>query len=307
MKWFGGRADPGASRDPELPLSVAQAQLLRRLVRDAWARLGREVVVHSDHVVDADGGVFGLWNLAVLVGDEPRRRWPRLVGEHVRRLAAPTPSVDELSEAQLRDQVVLRVVDGTSLPDASWFPSAPTLAGDLRQVLVVDLPDSVMTPPESYLAARGELDELRAAGRANLWYMMRSEPRALETVGADDGQFHVLLGDSVYTASMAVFLPELVSMVGQADLGRGILVALPHRHQVAFRVVDGPGAVVAIQNLCWFAMAGYNQGAGAVSPHVFWVKDGHWEQLTAFDEDQPQAVHVVVGPELATALGLPEV
>lgn len=283
-------------------MSLAQAQHLRELVRVAWARVGREVTVHSDHVRDADGGVFGLWNLAVLVADAPQRQWPKLVDDHVGRLAAPAPSLKALSDDQLREQLALRIVEEASLPDPAWFPSAPTLCGDLRQVLVLDFPETVITPPESDLAARGDLDEWRAVARGNLWRMMRSEPREHEVLsGREGGQFHVLLGESFYTASMAIFLPELLSMVGQADLDQGVLVALPFRHQVAFRVVDGPDAALALQNLFAFAMGGYEDGAGPVSPHVFWVKDGRWEQVTRRDENGPQ---IVVNAELADALGL---
>ena len=304
MKWFGKKGDSGAPRDAELPLNIEQAQRLRVLVRDAWARLGREVTLHPGHVEDADGGVYGLWNLAAVVGQNSERHWPRLVDEHVRRLANPGPSLDELTDAQLHEQLVLRIVDGTSLPDTSWFANAPVLVGDLRQVLVVDFPESVMTPSESDLAARGDLAQWRAVGSGNLWRMMRGEPRDHEVLARDNtGHFHVLMGESVYTASMAIFLPELISMVGQADLGRGVLVALPFRHQVAFRVVDGPDAVIAIQHLFGFAMAGYNEGSGAVSPHVFWVRDGRWEQITRFDGDRPQ---VLVNDELAAALGMGE-
>ncbi len=302
MVWFRTKDDSNAARDPELPLSVTQAQRLRELVRVAWARVGREVTVHSDHVVDAAGGIFGLWNLAVLVADAPGRKWPGLVSEHVSRLATPNPSVQSLTDAELRAQLVLRLAENAGLPDPSWFPTAPTLAGDLRQVLVLDFPDTVITPHESELAARGDLDEWRAVGRANLWHMMRSEKRDHEVVrrGAD-GHFDVLIGDSVYTASMALFLPELLSFVSQPDLGRGVFVAMPFRHQVAFRVVDGPDAAQALQNLFGFAMAGYDDGAGPLSPHVFWVKDGKWEQVTSRDEHGPR---IIVGANLAEVLGI---
>jgi hypothetical protein len=301
MGWFGARDDRSEARDPELPLSVTKAQRLRRLVREAWARQGREVRVHSDHVVDLDGQVFGLWNLAVLVGDVPERKWPALVRDHVRRLATPSPSVEALSDSQLQAQLMLRLADGAGLPDASWFPTAPTLAGDLRELLVVDFPETVITPPERDLAARGDLDEWRAVGRANLWHAMRSERRDHQVVGPRDGAFDVLVGDSVYTASMALFLPELLSLAGRSDSGRGVFVALPFRHQVAFRVIDGPPAALALQNLFRFAMAGYDDGAGALSPHVFWVRDGKWEQVTGLNEREAR---ITLSPELADALGL---
>lgn len=302
MGWFTrGRDEADEERDPELPLSVLQAQRLRGLVRTAWAEAGREVTVYSDHVEDASGGTFGLWNLAATVADAPPRRWPRLVATHVQRLATPGPGIADLTDSQLHDQLVLRLAEGTSLPEP-WFPTAPTLVGDLREVLVIDFPDTVITPSERELAARGDLDAWRAVGRANLWRLMRSERRECEVVRrGDGGDFHVLMGDSVYTASMTLFLPELLSLAGQPAGHAGVLVALPFRNQVGFRLVDGPGAAGALRNLFLFAMAGYDEAPGPLSPHVFWVSDGRWVQLTRRDDE---GARIEVPADLARALGI---
>lgn len=302
MAWFRSEDDSGSARDPDLPLSVAQAQRLRDLVRVAWAKTGREVTVHSDHVVDADGDIFGLWDLAAMVAGLPARKWPGFVSDQVRDFTAG-PSIEALSDSELRAHLVLSLVDNAAFAAPSWFSTAPTLAGGLRQVLALDFPPVVITPDEAKLAAHGDLDEWRAVGRANLWEMMRREPRDHQVVQTDEGStFDVLFGD-VFTASMAIFLPELISMVGHADLGRGVLVAVPMRHQVAFRVIDGSEAVATLHRLFGLAMAGCSDGVGALSPHVYWVKDGNWEQVTEIDEDGPR---LVVGAALAEALGLPD-
>ncbi len=301
MGWFTKNDTSG--RDPQLPLTVDQAQRLRQLVRDAWAAVGREVTVHSDHVVDAEGSTFGLWNLAVLVSDAPARKWPALVRTHVDRLAAPNPAVENLSDGELRTMLVLRLADTSALPEPEWFATAPVLVGNLRLTLALDFPDTVLTPREADFASRGDLDEWRAVGRGNLWHLMRSEKLQHEVLGRAAGdRFDVILGESFFTASMVLFLPELISLVGRSDLGHGVLVAMPYRHQVAFRVIDGPHAALGLQNIFGFAMAGYDEGAGPLSPHVFWVKDGHWEQVTERDEN---GARIVVSPELAAALGLP--
>ncbi|PKQ31712.1 MAG: hypothetical protein CVT62_07700 [Actinobacteria bacterium HGW-Actinobacteria-2] len=302
MGWFTKKDSSESARDPELPLSIAGAQRLRQLVRDAWAEHGREVTVHSDHVVDAEGSAFGLWNLAVLVSDAPQRKWPGLVRTHVGMLATPKPGVETLTEDELRAQLVLRLADGGGVPNPEWFETAPTLVGDLRLTLALDFPDTVLTPPESDLAARGDLTEWRAVGRANLWHMMRSEKREHQVLSRGNGdQFDVLLGESFFTASMVLFLPELLELAGRADLGRGVLVAMPYRHQIAFRVIDGPNAALSLQSLFLFAMAGFDDGAGPLSPHVYWVKDGRWEQVTGRDAE---GAHMIVSPELAEALGM---
>jgi len=204
----------------------------------------------------------------------------------------------------LRARLVVRLTDASAMPNPEWFPTAPTLAGDVRLTLALDLPDTVLTPQESDLTARGDLDEWRAVGRANLWHMMRSEKREHQVLGRGEGDhFDVLLGESFFTASMVLFLPELLELAGCSDLGRGVFVAMPYRHQIAFRVVDGPSAALGLQNLFRFAMAGFADGAGPLSPHVFWVKDGRWEQITFHDA---VGARIVVSPELADALGITE-
>lgn len=304
MPWFKRRNAVDEQRDPDLPLTVGQAQRLRELVRTAWASAGREVTVHSDHVTDADGAEFGLWNLATLVAEAPARDWPGIVGHHVQIMATPTPSVETMSDDELRGQVMLRLLGRSQLPDPEWFRSSPALGDDLLQVVVVDTPTMVLTPGENVLAGRGDLDEWRAVGRANLWHLMRSERRE-HTVLSKDGRgfFDVLIGDSVFTASMTLLLAELLSLTGHADAGRGVLVTVPFRHQIAFRVIDSPDAAAALHNLFGFAMAGYDEGAGPISPNVFWVTNGQWRQITTRDGNGA-AVHVT--PELASALGLPD-
>jgi hypothetical protein len=51
----------GSNRDDHLPfLTVAEADRVRFLVRQAFAECGREVVVHGGHVRDDHGDTFGL-------------------------------------------------------------------------------------------------------------------------------------------------------------------------------------------------------------------------------------------------------
>lgn len=64
-----------------------------------------------------------------------------------------------------------------------------------------------------------------------------------------------------------------------------------------------PGSVLALNNLFRFALMGLSDAPGPLSPHVYWVKDGRWEQVTQFVNDEPR---VVVSEELAAVLGVGE-
>ncbi len=290
-------------------MSLAQADRLRALVRTVFAEHGREVTVYADHVEDDQGTQFGLWNLAALCHGEVEREWRELVQRHVGALIAPKPTVEDLSDDELRSMVRARLLERGALPRPEWHPHAVELAGQLVEILCVDLPDSVLTPAEVEFSRRGgALGPWLDAGRANL----RAELAATEleheheqvTPGGGLGGFEVLMADSVYTASFALFLPEMLARAGRADQGRGVLVTLPSRSQVAFRVVDGDGPdhAMAVQHLFRFAMAGYDDAPGGVSPHVYWVHAGSWRQVTGFDEQGRPAIHV--DEELGRALGL---
>ena len=63
----------GSNWDDHLPfLTVAEADRVRFLVRQAFAGYGREVVVHAGHLRDDQGGEFGLWNVAAACHEAPR-------------------------------------------------------------------------------------------------------------------------------------------------------------------------------------------------------------------------------------------
>ncbi len=277
----------------------------RTLVRTVFAEQGREVVVYADHVADDSGGQFGLWNIASLCSGRPRKEWRSLVDRHVRLITSPQPGLDELSDDELASGLVLRLVERQSLPNREWYPYARDLGADLVELLSVDLPESVATPTEADLAKRGPIDELRSRGLSNLRAVLRQPDIDVQRVSEDTGGgFTVVSGDSFFTASLSLLLPELLERVGVRDEGRGVLLVVPFRHQVAFRVVDGADSALALNHLFRWAMLGYSDAPGPLSPHVYWVRGGEWTQVTRFDEEDRPCVDV--SEELAEALAIDE-
>ena len=180
------------------------------------------------------------------------------------------------------------------------------VVGDLVETLCVDFPDHVMTPKESEFADRGgALGPWLDAGRHNLHAELAATALEHEEVTPPDGTgwFDVVMSESVYTASFAIFLADVLGRVGRREQGRGVLVALPFRHQIAFRVLGEEPADLpwALQHLFQFALAGYADAPGGITPHVFWVRDGSWRQVTRLDGDQAT---IQVDEELARLLGL---
>jgi hypothetical protein len=302
---FFKRSRPDPTPDGDLPLTVEQAGRLRTLVRTAFAEVGVEVVVHPDHVVDDQGRQFGLWNLAALCNDTAERQWPSMVRAHVSRLGEPE-SVEAMSDADLEQAVVLRLVESAGLPDPAWHPSALRLGDDLTSLLSVDLPHTVSTPQEAFWTGRGGLERWWGIGRANLLSLLISDELEHQRISPSDGRgaFDVVIGESFFTASTALLSEHLLRRFApEADASRGMLVVVPFRHQVAFRVLDGTeDGVLALNNLVRFAMLGFREAPGPLSPNVFWVRDGRWRQVSWIVDGQPR---VEIDEDLAAALGAP--
>ena len=286
---------PPSQPDAVLPLTVAQAATLRRLVREAFAAHGREVSIEADHVKDDTGAEFGLWNLAVLCGQHKERKWPTLVGTHVGNLIAPGHDIEALPEEQLLDLVHLRlqsVDDGLHAID-ELIPGVPT-------VLAVDLPTLVTVPQTAYWDERGGVTRWTEVGRRNLAALVGAPDIEYHRVRQGETDFSVLLGESFFTASLALDLDDVIRRYdGAADLSNGALVAVPNRHQLVWRAVDSASVIPSLNAMIAFTIMGFDEGAGPLSRHVYWRHQGRWEQITAMDGDRP-VVHV--SPELQAVL-----
>jgi len=303
-------ASVGSAPDPDLPLEVAQAQRLRSMVRQVFAESGREVSVYADHVVDDQGVELGLWNLAATVRHLPPPDWEEAVRAHVAiidrsPIAGGANELDDLDERELTVATYARVVEHGSMP-GEWHTGVGRPAEGLATVLAVDLPELVSTPASSWWEERGGERRWLATGLANLRALAISDELEHERLELDSGaSFEVVMGDSFFTASTGLVVDHLSRRFVGVDPGElGALVAMPFRHQVAFRLLEpGIETVLSLHHLFGFAQRGYAEGAGPVSPHVFWVRGGQWQQVTRVDGDQAA---VVVDDELGEALGILE-
>ena len=186
------------------------------------------------------------------------------------------PSVEELTRAaRVRLHARALLTRPEDLAAAHW------LTDELAVLVEFALADGVVVPGEDDVAETGGLAHWARVGRDNLRADLAAAPPEHDVVHrGTERAFHVLMGESTYTASLVLFLPELLRLVGCRDEGTGALVCMPFRHQVALQVIDCPAAALAINDLAEFAMQGYTRAPGGVSPHVHWVKDGRWVRLT---------------------------
>jgi hypothetical protein len=286
------------SQKPEEPadetlseLSVSGAQRLRDLVRGSMAVAGYEVTVYAGHVEDADGRQFGLGSLARRLAD-PRlaaKRWPTIVDDHIRRLIASIDGPDEFDVPtdDLLDRTYLRLYEADALPDGDWWTYGREALPGVLELLALDLPDSVATFNDEQVSKHG-LDRLRAAGLANLRREEADERATYDGV-------EILVG-SMFMASTALVLREVVlRTTGEAHLPNGVLVAVPFRHQLLYHVPRDSGVVDALNAMAGNAAAAYDTEVGPVSPHIYWWRDGAFQQITHRDDEGRVEVRVEGG------------
>lgn len=297
MGWFTRKA---RTADDAFPfLSRDDADHLRRVAADAFARAGRPVTVHDDHVEASDGAVFGLWNLAATCHEAGRRsQWPSIVDRHVEQvLTLPDPSA--LTDEGLLDVAMLRAVAPDQIPPEhrDRFRHAVHVADGLLQILVADFPTTVATLSDEDVDRVGR-ERMLAAGRARLV----AEPVEHESVDLDDGvRLEVFGGESVYVASKVLVLDDLLrGLHGERGYPDGVLVAVPDRQTLLLHVPVDAGVMSALQTLAGSAARAWATAAGGVSPSVYWWRDGSLTRISRVDGEGGVAVEV--NPELGEVL-----
>lgn len=287
-------ADPfDGVADEELEfLSVAQARRVRGLVRAAFGERGLEVTVHGGHVEDSGGRIFGLHNVAAACHNDERGPlvWPEVVDAHVRRVLAdmdaPDP-VDVLPLEELLGLVLVRLYESDGVPGLDAFPHLDFAPG-VVQMLALDQPETVHVLSGDRIDRIGGWPRLYERGLANL---RREATGPSEQIDAGAGAtFHLLLDDSVYTASRALLLPELLA--GQAVEGLGWLLSMPNRHQLVWHVIRDETVLPALRAMAVFTDLGFRDAVGPLSPHVYWWSGMEYRQITSTGADGQIEVHI---------------
>jgi hypothetical protein len=270
--------------------SVSQAREFRRLVERSFARAGRDVTVHADHVEDRGGTTFNLVNLGLLCVGSPADGWPELIDDHVRLVATPARSLSELSQEELAASLFLRLADVASVPDSDSAAYARVVAPGLLELLAVDLRDSVVTPARAELEGRGAVGVLVDRARENLLALLAGDGVRAEQVGGDGGgRYTRVAGASFFTASLALLLPETIERFsGEDDWGRGVLVAVPSRTELLYRPINGSDAEAALHGMLDAAVSGFANEPGSLSPDVYWVRNRSWTKVTSWRTGKPQ-------------------
>lgn len=296
--------DTAMDADPDLPLlSQPQAVWLRRLTRQALAEGGLECTVTGTAAVDADGTVYRLWHLAAVCRDRPERDWPALVREHVAATLHGARRPHSVADA-LRS-ATLRLANVDSLPDVHRLAHVRAVAPGLVEVLALDYPQAVIIPDADEITAQapaaGLVADLVSAARARLLEQIRGDLSAVTVRTREGLSFTAVQSRSMAVAALALALDDLVADL-EPDLHapNGFFVAVPNRHQLAYRPVVGLSSLLSVQPLAGFAYARHEAGVDPLSPHVYWVREGRWHQLT---HPRGERVAIHLSTELTDAIG----
>lgn len=286
-------------------LSVDEAARLRSLVAGWFVQRGTEVSIAPGHVQTDQGTRYGLWNLAARCHEDEAGPdgWPLIVDDHFTvLLAAEQIDIEEFTDEEFRDALRLRLLEDQPGPDADPDPDhAPVWAPGIRRHLVLDLPTTVVTPSRAELERRGALGPLTDLAWQQTASIVVTEDLERERIQVDQHHAWCVLGDSVFTASLALFLPDVVRRFEpDARLDQGVIFSLPLRHQLNYRVVEHPMSVLdALLVLPQFTVAGFSDAVGPVSPSVYLWLDGEITQLSAVHDRQ---ITVRPGPHLEPML-----
>jgi hypothetical protein len=284
----GGELPGDGDPDEVFPfLTVGQAARLRALTRQTFAEHGVESEILPDHLLAADGWRFGLQNLFATCHASPggEKGWAAVVRAHVERVVrlGDEPSPAERSAEQLLGRAFVRVCGESTLPSMEAFGYRRKLGGDLVELLAYDSPDAVAYLTDAEVDRVGA-DALRAAGVENLLAEPFGDVHWLDA--PKSARFAVLLGESVYTASRLLTLDDVLRRsLGEADTPNGVVVSVPNRHQLAFHRPEDGSLIRAIEGLTRFTIDNFGDGAGGVSPHVYWRPPGGGvlQQLTEIE------------------------
>lgn len=287
-------------------LSEAEAARVRALAREAFTERGLTVTVEPEQLTTDAGWIFGLSNLAAVCHNDSRGpgSWPALVAGHVDRVIRSVngpQSPGALPPEQTLAQLYPRFIP--SAPEnLKAFGYGPASVPGLLEVLALDLPETVDMLTADSLAALGDITALRRRALQNLRAVRVDRHQVVKA--KDGARFDVLTGDSYFIASLALVLDEVLRRYAKSTPApQGILVALPHRHQLAFHVVRDASVIVSLHAMARAAAAGFEESPGALSPSVFWWHEGTFTQAATTDSASPYVKLTQEGMDLAARTG----
>lgn len=293
----GPAPSPDGPRDKALPmLSVAQADALAAIAADAFRAQGVDAIA-ADGVLRGGGRVFGLYNLAASVAQEPWPEWFTRVGRHAAAMSAATQGESTDDDNPSADSMYLKL----TAPDPELVPDydASSLLPGVLAVAAEDHPTHVASMLSSdRFRSVGTWEQVKELGLANL---RRLPPPEVITNWADEGRddsaVYQLLSGDFFGASRVLVLDQLLAEVLRVEpTEHGCLVAVPSRELLVVHVLSGRGVVPAIEMMVNLAQAAYDAWSGPISNQLFHLPgDGTGQAVTHTNPGDNQVEVRVMG------------
>lgn len=265
------------SRDEYVAFLAAVSAEMQRRELPHQIEAGTVTVTHPD----GQQQKFGLQNLAQICHRDGREQCATAIERHF-EVMLHSDIEQEATEAMAQDYDRARALLKVRLYPRDYLRAVGDalvyreLAGDVLQVLVFDLPNTVSTVQASQ--ARGwkrSEDELFALGLDNV--KAEGKLPISGVANPQGGAVSALLGDSFFAASHALFLSDYLTPA----TSYGAIVSMPHRHVVLFHPIVDLSIVSAITRMVTMAHGLYREGPGSISPEIFWWRDGNFMLLPA--------------------------
>ena len=183
-----------------------------------------------------------------------------------------------------------RLFDRAGLPPGRVPRYAREFSDDVVEIYNLDLPETVHVLDDEGLEQLGGRSVIEPIARRNLLGVL--DGIQVESLSSGEVNFDVVLSESMFTASIVLEMAALKQRLGIEDAPHGILIAVPYRFQVALHVIRDATVVPSLNAMVGFAINGFVEGAGPLSPHVFWWHGGSFDQLTRTDDDGRLSVAV---------------
>lgn len=259
-----------------------RASRFAALARQVFAEHGLECTYDDGFLRGADGRSYGLTNVAQAAASGSERSWRGLLHQHVSTIVAADaiPRVRELEA--VRDRLYLRLWPNDDLPARP--AAAEPLGAGLVGLAAIDHPEHVETlTGATDIELLGGWPGIRDAALANLRRLRADD---IVPLGEDpDSRVQLSVG-GFFNASRVFTMHSLLKEDFLVEApSYGVLFAVPNRHLVAVHPVTGPGLVTATSTLIRVAR-GESDAPGAISPHVWFWRDGQVEQVTQPGEEE---------------------
>lgn len=233
-----------------------------------------------------DSGPSPDWDLPLLplaqrcAGEGPLR-WPALVKEELERRVAEEKLGRELDAVRgdfekARPVLKLRVQRADRL--GAGAISAP-ITGDLKAVLVLDLP-SFVTPVRAADLAAWERPAEALVGLAleNVKAQEHVELKPMEIAGT---RIYAVSGKSVFVATLGLAADDLLG----APTEFGALVAMPSGHILLAHSIVDRRSLRALEAMAAGALEAFEGGPSPLTPNLMWKRGDHFVALPVRRED----------------------